>query len=285
MSNPVGWVSLSFDDALEQHLDVAIPAMNAAGIHGTFYAHLASPCFIRRLEEWKRAAAAGHELGNHTVFHPADQRKTWVRPGNAIDHYSVDRMRLELEFANDWLHAIDGESHRTFAYPCSNTKVGHVGWGHKSLRRFGWDRTRLSGWVDRWQLDFAATQQSYEPIIGELFLAGRAGGLELGDPVPLTQQWCRTRLLSAAVDRWTLTDIQKFVTSAIDRRTWAILQFHGVGGGHRMDCSAAIFLEFVGWLKSELLSQVVTVREGANRLWGSHRAGNDAVAAMCAGVK
>ena len=63
-------VSLSYDDAVPSQLDHAIPALDATGLKGTFYLSLNAPTIGARLDEWRAAAAAGHELGNHAVFHP-----------------------------------------------------------------------------------------------------------------------------------------------------------------------------------------------------------------------
>jgi peptidoglycan-N-acetylglucosamine deacetylase len=264
-----GWISLTFDDALDQHLDVAVPAMDAHGLTGTFYVHLSAPSFFPRQAEWRDIARRGHELGNHTVFHPAVASKTWVRAGNAIDHYSLDRMRLELEFASEVLQSLDGQAERTFAYPCSNSFVGHTGWTRAAMTALGLNRTRIAGWVDRFDLDFGATRTSYAEIVGELFPAGRGGGLSRGDRVPSIRQWDRTRLYSVAVENWTMQELQQHVTKAIADNTWAILQFHGVGGGHHMDCNAAVFAQFTEWLGREHQERVITVLDGAKRLWPS----------------
>ena len=263
-----GWVSLTFDDALDEHLDHALPALNDAGLRGTFYTHLSSLGFLNRQSEWRQAAADGHELGNHTVFHPADLRKNWVRPGNAIDYYSVDRMKLELEFANASLSSLDGRVERTFAYPCCNSFVGTRGWVRRTIERAGFERTRVAGWIDRWNLDLGSTLQSYEATVEELFIAGRGGGLVLGQQVPQTATWRRSKLPSAAVVSWTIDELRAHVTNAVDAGTWAILQFHGIGGGHWMDCRLSVFCEFVSWLMREYASQVITVLDGARRLWG-----------------
>ncbi len=262
-----GWISLTFDDALHEHLDHVVPALNRVALKGTFYTHLSSPAFVGRQQNWRQAAAEGHELGNHTVFHPAAASKRWVRPGNAIERYSLDRMRLELEFANATLSALDGRIERTFAYPCSNSFVGRTGWVRRAVEAAGWGQTRLAGWVDHWNLDWGSTRQSYEPIIGELFAAGRGGGLSFGQQVPPTSTWRRSRMPSVAVENWSLHDLQQHVNRAITSNTWAILQFHGVGGGHQMDCPLSIFMEFVTWLKSEYAERVITVLEGSRRLW------------------
>ena len=267
-----GWISLTFDDGLHEHLDNVAPALNRVALPGTFYTHISSSAFVGRQADWRQVAADGHELGNHTIFHPAEARKHWVRPGNAIENYTLDRMRLELEFANALLSALDGRTERTFAYPCSNSFVGRRGWVRRAVEEVGWGRTRVAGWVDDFSLDLGSTRQSYEPIIGELFVAGRGGGLSSGQQVPPTSSWQRSQIPSVAVENWSLLDLQRHVTSAATSNTWAILQFHGVGGGHHMDCPLPVFLEFVSWLKTEYPQSVITVLEGARRLWPAESA-------------
>jgi sialate O-acetylesterase len=262
-----GWLSLTFDDALPEHLDNALSALDAAGLCGTFYVPLSAPAWIHRREEWQAAAARGHELGNHTIFHPADARKDWVRPGNAIDHYSLDRMRLELEVANQQLQAVDGRTERTFAYPCSNSCVGHQGWVRRSLWRMRLDRTRIAGWVDRYGLDFGTTRDSYQPIVAELFAAGRGGGLQPDDPVPSTSRFSRTSLPSVSVEDWSFPQLREYVTRGVAAGTWVILQFHGIGGGHHQNLDREVFREFVAWLGTVHHERVLTVVTGAKRLW------------------
>ncbi|MGA2616470.1 MAG: polysaccharide deacetylase family protein [Thermoguttaceae bacterium] len=264
-------ISLSFDDALDQHLDHALPVMEKHGLVGTFYTHLAAPAFGRRTDEWRDAARRGHELGNHTIFHPADARKPWVREGNAIDRYSVDRMRMELETANQLLRAIDGQTERTFAYPCSNPIVGRRGVAKSLLFKWGFEFTRLPGLVDRLHLDFGSTQTSYVPVVGDLFVAGRGGGLTPDSPVPPLETFNKACLPSVAVDGWTLDGLAGFVRRAIAAETWAILQFHGVGGGHRLDCNMAVFHDFIAWLADHCADRVVTVVDGARRVWKLER--------------
>lgn len=262
-----GWISLTFDDALHEHLDHVVPLLNDYGLRGTFYTHLCSEAFINRQADWRRAANQGHEIGNHTIFHPADGRKHWVRPGNAIESYSLDRMQLELEFSSQFLTAMDGRERRTFAYPCSNSFIGRRGRIKRLVERIGLGRTRVAGWIDRMRFDWGSTLKSYEPIVGQLFAAGRGGGLSRGQAVPELSKWRRTQLPSVAVENWTLSELQEHVTNALNAETWAIFQFHGVGGGHRMDCDLRTFREFVMWLNCSHVDRVLTVMDGADRLW------------------
>jgi peptidoglycan/xylan/chitin deacetylase (PgdA/CDA1 family) len=117
-------VSLSYDDALNSQLDTALPALNKHGLRATFYLTLASDTVARRLPEWRSAAAAGHELGNHTLFHPCSRTaapgRDWVEAHRDLDHISVTQMRQEIVLANAFLQAIDGKTARTFTAPCTD---------------------------------------------------------------------------------------------------------------------------------------------------------------------
>jgi peptidoglycan/xylan/chitin deacetylase (PgdA/CDA1 family) len=62
-------IALTYDDGLRSQLDVAIPQLDRAGLKGTFF--LNGTFAQEDLLGWRAAAAEGHELGNHTVFHPA----------------------------------------------------------------------------------------------------------------------------------------------------------------------------------------------------------------------
>jgi len=266
--HPNPMISLTFDDALHEHLDHAVPILDGHGLLGTFYTHLAAPAFAARLDEWRLAARRGHELGNHTIFHPADARKKWVRQGNAIDHYSLDRMQLELETANRFLQALDGRSERTFAYPCSNPILGRRGLVKSLLFKAGWEFTRLPGMVDRFHLDIGSTRQSYAPVVRELFIAARGGGLTLQSPAPPPlQTWDRHMLPSAAVEDWTFHDLVGDVQRGLQAESWVILQFHGVGGGHHMNCDLAVFRDFAAWLSDHHADRVVTIAEGVRKTW------------------
>jgi len=64
-------VVLTYDDALNTHLDNVIPLLDSLGFKGTFYLSASFPGCRNRLENWKKASAEGHELGNHTLYHHA----------------------------------------------------------------------------------------------------------------------------------------------------------------------------------------------------------------------
>jgi peptidoglycan/xylan/chitin deacetylase (PgdA/CDA1 family) len=127
-------VSLAYDDAIDSQLDNAVPALDRAGLKGSFYIKLASDTLRRRLPEWRAAAANGHELGNHTLFHQCSAvgpDRTWVTPEDDIDTTSATRLVEQIRLGNTMLHAIDGKDERTFTVPCGDVLAA----GENYLRR------------------------------------------------------------------------------------------------------------------------------------------------------
>jgi peptidoglycan/xylan/chitin deacetylase (PgdA/CDA1 family) len=116
-------VSLAYDDALDSHLDNAIPALNRHGFRGSFYLTLSSKTVSRRLADWRAAASQGHELGNHSLFHQcsaAGPGREWVQPWHDLDSIKARDMQEQVILANSMLHAIDGRTERTFTVPCGD---------------------------------------------------------------------------------------------------------------------------------------------------------------------
>jgi peptidoglycan/xylan/chitin deacetylase (PgdA/CDA1 family) len=235
-------VCLTFDDALAEHLDVAMPIMERHGLRGTFFVNVGSPDFTARLQDWTDAAKRGHELGNHTVFHPGVSSKAWVTPGIALESYNLDRMRCELEVANRILQAVDGRDRRTFAFPCSNPWLGHPGWPRQLLQRIGMDRTRVMGFIDRHGLDIGSKLIDYTPLVRELFVAARCGGVDAGDLSQTPADWHRVRGVEG--DGKSLDELVVALELAIERQALAPFVFHGVGGGHHMSVDSETFDRF-----------------------------------------
>ncbi|MEY4587974.1 MAG: hypothetical protein RL497_50 [Pseudomonadota bacterium] len=120
-------VSLSYDDALDSHLDHAIPALNKYKIKGTFYLVPSSPTVSNRLDAWRKAAKQGHELGNHTLFHQCSKSepgRDWVLPQNDLDKMSLAQIVDQVKLANTFLFMLDGKTQRTMTTPCLDKKVG-----------------------------------------------------------------------------------------------------------------------------------------------------------------
>jgi len=120
-------VSLAYDDALDSQLDHALPALDRAGLKGSFYLTLSNPAVAQRMARWRAAAARGHELGNHSLFHQCARSKPdrdWVPDHRNLDTTSVEQMRDQVLLANTMLAAIDGRRERTYTLPCGDTLAG-----------------------------------------------------------------------------------------------------------------------------------------------------------------
>jgi sialate O-acetylesterase len=111
-------VVLTYDDAINQHLDNAIPVLDSLGLKATFYLTGFSTSMQTRLHDWKKLAVNGHELGNHTLYHPCNggPGREWVKPEYDLTKYTVQRMVDETRMTNLFLHALDG---KTDPYPAS----------------------------------------------------------------------------------------------------------------------------------------------------------------------
>ncbi|QJD91155.1 polysaccharide deacetylase family protein [Duganella dendranthematis] len=117
-------VSLAYDDALDSQLDIAIPALDRAGLKGSFYLQLSNPAVDKRMAEWRTAARNGHELGNHSLFHQCSRRAPghdWVQPQRDLDTTSVAQMQDQVMLGNTMLYAIDSKRERTYTVPCGDT--------------------------------------------------------------------------------------------------------------------------------------------------------------------
>ena len=120
-------VSLGYDDGLASQLDHVVPALNRRGLRASFYVPINSPTVPGRQAEWRAAAAAGHELGNHSLFHGCSAQppgRSWVAPHRDLDRQMPAQVQEQVIAANAWLQALDGRTRRTFTPPCLDLKAG-----------------------------------------------------------------------------------------------------------------------------------------------------------------
>lgn len=116
-------VSLAYDDAAPSQLDNAIPTLNRYGLHGSFYLTLGAPSVQARMAEWRAAAKAGHELGNHTLYHQCvggTPDHAWVPASRDLRTTTAEQMRDQVTVANTMLQALDGSLEHTFTIPCGD---------------------------------------------------------------------------------------------------------------------------------------------------------------------
>lgn len=115
-------IALTYDDALESQLDVAVPQLDAAGLKGAFF--LMGRQVGQRVPDWRRASSRGHELGNHTVNHPC-ARGTYEMPAQyTSEAYTVELLMTEIRVMNGFLQAIDNRPAHAFATPCGQNLAG-----------------------------------------------------------------------------------------------------------------------------------------------------------------
>ena len=192
-------VSLAYDDAIDSQLDNAIPALDRAGLKGSFYLKLASPSLARRMPEWRAAAARGHELGNHTLFHQCSAAlpdRAWVTPEDDIDTTSAARLVAQIRLGNTMLHAIDSRDERTFTVPCG---------------------------------DVLAAGENYVKLIHGDFVAIKSG---FGGVVPDMAALDPYSVAVDAPDGATGAQLIALVQEATRRGTMINFTFHGIGGDY-----------------------------------------------------
>jgi peptidoglycan/xylan/chitin deacetylase (PgdA/CDA1 family) len=103
-------VSLTFDDGDPSQLDVAVPELDKYGFHGTFFL-IANQ--LDRLDDWKKASAQGHEIGNHSLDHKHPQQLN-----------GPEDEKAEVLGAKDVLAKSFGVPIRVFAYPYAQISPG-----------------------------------------------------------------------------------------------------------------------------------------------------------------
>jgi len=137
-------VSLTFDDARGSQLDVGLPILARHGTRATFYVSM--PALEGRIDRWREAAAAGHEIGNHSLRHPCSANFRW-KTEDVLERYTLATIEAELLEANRRLSELFGATPRSFAYPCGQDFVG-----------------------------IGAERRSYVPVVARHFLADEASG-------------------------------------------------------------------------------------------------------------
>ena len=207
-------VSLSFDDARESQIDVGLPLFDRYGVNASFF--VGPSAVERRRKDWKKAVAAGHEIGNHSVHHPCSGNFAWARP-HALEDYTLPQMRAELIEANRHIEALVGVTAVTFAYPCGQTFVGR-----------------------------GTETRSYVPLVAELFLAGR-GWLDEG---PNDPAFCDlAQLTGIEMDGKEFEQLLPLLSKARETGQWVVLGGHEIGARDKHSTSAAMLdrlMEYAG---------------------------------------
>jgi peptidoglycan/xylan/chitin deacetylase (PgdA/CDA1 family) len=191
-----GVVSVTYDDGLDSHLDIAVPALETRGLTGTFYVTLEN--IAKRASEWQEVMARGHELANHTVSHPCDLgNRQWGRYANA----QIAPLNRTLA---SWDETV---GRRDFAYPCDVTNLG-PGTPNRQLQRF-------EAVLRAQHIASARTSE------------GPPNSLRWARRHPF-----RLRALAVGYDATSLPQLVAYVRRAQLENRWAILVFHDIVRAH-----------------------------------------------------
>ena len=232
-------VSLTFDDARESQLDVALPILNHHGVKATFYV---LPDNVKlRLDNWKTAVVAGHEIGNHTINHSCSGNFPWVRK-NALEDRTLEQISHEIDVANVAIGTMLDVTPVSFAYPCGQTFVGR-----------------------------GVNSKSYVPVIAERFNTGRT----YPNQVANAPAFCDlSRLTGIKSDGLTWKELKILVDATLAKGTWLILVGHEVGIKDSQTMSAdalTTLLEYAKTLQNdiwiapvnEIASHIASTRPGS----------------------
>ena len=187
-------ISLTFDDARPSQVDAGTELLNQYGVKATF---VVVPSSVeKRLDGWKKAVADGHEIGNHTLYHPCSGNFPWSRQ-TALENYTLKQMKKELTDANKRIEELLRTKPTVFAYPCGATFVGR-----------------------------GKDTKSYVPLIAELFIAGR-GWLDEGPNDPAFCDFAQ--LTGMEMDGKDFDQILPLLKNAKNTGAWLVLAGHEMG--------------------------------------------------------
>ena len=207
-------VVLTYDDAMSTHLDNAIPLLDSLGLKATFYLSGYFPGSRNRLTDWKLAAQSGHELANHTLFHPCAGKpgRNYVKSDYDLSNYTMQRLLDEIRMTNTFLESLDGKKRRTFAYPCGDTKVGD------------------ESYVDKIKGDFVSARGVKDEMV-------TINKVDLFN-VPAFN-----------INGQTGEQLIALVKKATEENALLVFLFHGVGGGHGLNVSLDAHRALLQYLK------------------------------------
>ena len=192
-------LSLTFDDARWSQTANGFPILARHGVKATFFVSIES--LKQKLDAWKGAVAAGHEIGNHTLTHPCSGNFAFARH-NPLEDYTLERMeRDEILAADAAIEKLLGVRPSTFAYPCGQMYVGR-----------------------------GENVRSYVPLVAKRFLAGRGYLSEsANDP-----RFCDlSQACATGADGATFDQMQALLDRALEQGEWLILVGHDIGAGGR----------------------------------------------------
>lgn len=210
-------VVLTYDDGLHTHLNRVIPALDDRGLVGSFYLPGNAPTLPTRINEWRQVTRRGHELGNHTLFHPCDATlpgMSWVPPSYNLALYTRRRLVDEVAVSQTLLQSIDEKTTRTLALTCGHTQDA---------------------------------EGSFVADLPKTVSAIRAVRPE----IPTAETLDLRNVPAYMVNGQTGEELIAWVKEAEAKGGILVLVFHGVGGEHGLDVSLSAHNQLLDYLKSQ----------------------------------
>ena len=224
----VAAIVLTYDDALRSQLDFAIPQLDAAGFKGTFFLDVdITPADMLR---WRKVQRNGHELGNHSLFHPCPRAMLPDRKNYLTENYDADRMLGEIAAMNNVLFGIDGATTRTYSVPCSQMLVGGTDYTD-ALRRSGLVKYVRTG------------GDAYKSVITDFT---KLDAFQVASYGP--------------VDKPDGATLIAYVERVSKAKGLGVLQFHGTGGDY-LEVSAEAHQQLIHWLHNHPEVWVATFQQ------------------------
>lgn len=203
-------ISLSFDDARASQVNGGTALLDKYGVKATFYVN--PPAVKSQLDGWKKAVAAGHEIGNHSLNHPCSGNFVWSR-SKALEDYSMDKMQAELAETNRQVKVMLGVECKVFAYPCGQTFVGR-----------------------------GENTQSYVPLVAKMFSSGR-GWMDEAPNDPGYVDFAQ--LTGVESDGKGFEEILPLIEQAKSAGQWLVLAGHEMGEGGGQTTRLAMLEELI----------------------------------------
>lgn len=233
-TRPQTVVSLTFDDGNANQL-AAVSALDALDLPGTFYipSGFVGAAGYLTLPQLQAMAAAGHEIGGHTVSHP--------------DLPSVPAAEVARQICGDRAQlAAWGFDVRSFAYPFASSNAAV----EQQAEDCGYNSARL---------------------LGDLRSPSGCSGCPAVESIPPLDPYA-TRALAQVETSWTLAQLKAAVTRAELTGGWVQFTFHNVcASGCDISVTPTVFNQFATWLDAREVTRNTVVRTVGDVVGGATR--------------
>ena len=210
-------ISLTFDDAMDTHLDLAGPILKKHRLNGTFFVSTGLGVWEKRKGEWKQLAKDGNELGDHTVHHPCLLPEIEPRSQD----YTPEMMEAEIRNAARAVsEVVPRQRGLSFAYPCGDLSFGPPA-----------DQAKNSALYLRFVAEYAFGAR----------ISGPGGGQDPDDISVLTISDL------GPTEKKDFSGLLAMADPAVQQHQWGVFCFHGIGGEY-LSVSAPAFDELAAYL-------------------------------------